>query len=105
MPLSGHCWGGLSAIQSAIDKSGYSQREYFILAATGDQDLAYNNMLGLINPMKQDTKHFTYTSDFSQGNFYFLVANSNDGVKKTHWCGYVRWYIMDALPYFFHEGN
>ncbi len=57
------------------------------------------------NPMKQDTKHFTYTSDFSQGNFYFLVVNSNDGVKKTHWWGYVRWYIMDALPYFFHEGN
>ena len=55
--------------------------------------------------MKQDTKHFTYTSDFSQGNFYFLVANSNDGVKKTHWWGYARWYIMDALPYFFHEGN
>ena len=105
MPLSGHCWGGLNAIQSAIDKSGYSQREYFILAATGDQDLAYNNMLGLINPMKQDTRHFTYTSDFSQGNFYFLVANSNDGVKKTHWWGYVRWYIMDALPYFFHEGT
>lgn len=103
MPLSGHCWGGLTAIQNAIDKSGLSQREYFVLAATGDKDLAYNNMVGLINPMKQDTKHFTYTSDFSEGNFYFLVANSNDGIEKTHWWGYVRWYIYDALPYFFHE--
>ena len=74
-----------------------------MLAATGDKDLAYNNMVGLINPMKQDTKHFTYTSDFSEGNFYFLVANSNDGIEKTHWWGYVRWYIYDALPYFFHE--
>lgn len=105
MPLSGHCWGGLSAIQSAIDKSGFSQREYFILAATGDQDLAYENMLGLINPMKQDTNHFTYTSDFSEGNFYFLVARSEGNSKKTHWWGFVRWYIMDALPYFFHEGT
>ena len=105
MPLSGHCWGGVQGIQNAIDKSGFSQREYFVLAATGDKDLAYNNMLGLINPLKQDTKRFTYTSDFSNGNFYFLVANSNDGIEKTHWWGYVRWYIYDALPYFFHEGQ
>ena len=105
MPLSGHCWGGVEGIQNAIDKSGLSQREYFVLAATGDKDLAYNNMLGLINPLKQDTKHFTYSSDFSKGNFYFLVASSNDGIEKTHWWGYVRWYIYDALPYFFHEGQ
>lgn len=76
-------------------------------ACTVNTNKTYQTIRGFggTNPMKQDTKHFTYTSDFSQGNFYFLVANSNDGVKKTHWWGYVRWYIMDALPYFFHEGN
>jgi len=105
MPLSGHCWLGASGIQNAIDKSGFSKREYFVLAATGDQDLAYNNMKNLMPTLQNDNKRFTYTSDFSKGNLYFLVASSSDGVKKTHWWGYVRWYIMDALPYFFHEGQ
>jgi len=100
MPLSGHCWGGLTGLQNAIDKFGFKKNEYFIFAATGNKDLAYNNMLGLINPLKQDTKHFTDTSDFSKGNFYFLVADGRD-----HWWGHVRHYIYDALPYFFHEGQ
>ncbi len=105
MPLSGHCWLGAQGIQNAIDKSGLTQRDYFVLAATGDQDIAYNNMKNLMPTLQNDTKRFTYTSDFSKGNLYFLVASSNDGVKKTHWWGYVRWYIYDALPYFFHEGQ
>ncbi len=100
MPLSGHCWGGLTGLQNAIDKSGFQKNEYFIFAATGSKDLAYNNMLGLINPLKQDTKRFTTTSDFSKGNFYFLVADGRD-----HWWDHVRHYIYDALPYFFHEGQ
>lgn len=100
MPLSEHCWGGLTGLQNAIDKSGFQKNEYFIFAATGSKDLAYNNMLGLINPLKQDTKRFTTTSDFSKGNFYFLVADGRD-----HWWGHVRHYIYDALPYFFHEGQ
>ncbi len=41
---------------------------------------------------------FTYTSDFSKGNLYFLEA---DGL--THWWRFVRHYVYDALPYFFHE--
>ena len=54
-----------------------------------------------MNPQIEEMKkmdQFVYTSDFSKGNFYYLVA---DG--KTHWWGYVRHYIYDALPYFFHE--
>jgi hypothetical protein len=41
---------------------------------------------------------FVFTSDFSKGNLYFLVSQGS-----THWWGYVRHYIYDALPYFFHE--
>ncbi|MBQ8960706.1 MAG: family 43 glycosylhydrolase [Ruminococcus sp.] len=100
MPLSGHCWSGLTGLQNAIDGGGYKQNEYFIFAATGDGDIAYNNMLGLVGPMKQDTAHFTYTSDFSQGNFYFLV-----GPGETHWWGPIRNYIYNGLPTFFHEGQ
>ena len=47
-----------------------------------------------------DTKRFTYTSDFSKGNFYFLTAPGKD-----HWWGNVRHYVYDALPLFFHENQ
>ena len=57
-------------------------------------------MVPQMNAMKSDTKHFVYTSDFSKGNFYFL-----DAPGKTHWWGVVRWYVYDALPYFFHENQ
>ena len=100
MPLSGHCWDGAQGIQNAIDQGGYSQRDYFVLAATGTEDLAYNNMVPLINSLKSDSKRFTYTSDFSKGNFYFLEAKGN-----VHYWPQVRHYIYDGLPYFFHEGN
>ena len=100
MPLSGHCWSGETGLKNAIDKFGFKQNEYFVFAATGDGDIAYNNMLGLVDPMKKDTDHFTYTCDFSKGNFYFLV-----GAGETHWWGPVRNYIYDGLPLFFHEGK
>ena len=105
MPLSGDHWGGNSAydkaksIANAVDKSGLKKNEYFIFAATGSDDIAYPN----VNPQVQEMKkmsQFVYTSDFSKGNFYFLVAQG-----KTHWWGYVRHYVYDALPYFFHEGQ
>ena len=98
MPLSGHNWGGVGEIQKAIDSFGYKNDEYYIFAATGSEDIAYENMLPQINEMKNDTKHFIYTSDFSKGNFYFLNAPG-----RTHWWGYVRHYVYDALPLFFHE--
>lgn len=58
---------------------------------------AYGTMVPQINAMK-NMPVFTYTSDFSKGNFYFL-----DAPGLTHWLGYVRHYVYDALPYFFHE--
>lgn len=100
MPLSGHCWGGASAIQAAIDKGGYQKDDYYVFAATGTKDIAYGNMVPLINELKKDTKRFTYTSDFSKGNLYFLEAPN-----ETHWWGIVRHYVYDALPNFFHEGK
>ncbi len=100
MPLSGHCWAGAEGIQNAIDKFGFKTNEYFVFAATGSTDIAYNNLSGLCNTLKSDTKRFKYTSDFSEGNFYYLVAQGKD-----HYWGYVRHYIYDALPSFFHEGQ
>ncbi|MCQ2408474.1 MAG: family 43 glycosylhydrolase [Oscillospiraceae bacterium] len=98
MPLSGHSWDGASGVQNAIDRFGFKKDEYFIFAATGTGDIAYGNMVPLIDALKGDTKRFTYTSDFSKGNLYFLEAPN-----ETHWWGIVRHYVYDALPNFFHE--
>ena len=100
MPLSGNNWEGMNALTNEIDSLGLKQNEYFILAATGDEDIAYPNMLPEMNDLKTRTKYFTYTSDFSKGNLYWLVAPG-----KTHWWGFVRHYVYDALPYFFHENQ
>ena len=103
MPLSGDHWNGNSAydkaksIANAVDKSGLKKNQYFIFAATGSDDIAYPNVNPQIDEMKKMSQ-FIYTSDFSKGNFYFMVAPG-----KTHWWGYVRHYVYDALPYFFHE--
>jgi len=104
MPLSGDNWeanggyGKAKNIADAINKAGLKSNEFFIFAATGSEDIAYNNMNPQMDEMKKMSP-FIYTSDFSKGNFYYLVAQG-----KTHWWGYVKHYIYDALPSFFHEG-
>ena len=103
MPLSGDHWGGQGAygkakdLADAVDRSGFTDRQFFIFAATGSDDIAYPNVNPQIDEMKKMSQ-FKFTSDFSEGNFYFMVAPG-----KTHWWGYVRHYVYDALPYFFHE--
>ncbi|ORX80546.1 alpha/beta-hydrolase [Anaeromyces robustus] len=103
MPLSGENWEADGAymkaktVADAVDKLGLKKNQYFIFCATGSEDIAYPNMNPMMNEMKKMSQ-FVYTSDFSKGNFYYLVANG-----KTHWWGYVRHYIYDALPSFFHE--
>ena len=72
--------------------------KYFIFAATGSEDIAYPNMNPQIEEMKK-MDQFIYTSDFSRVT---LTTWWQKG--KTHWWGYVRHYVYDALPYFFHEG-
>ena len=105
MPLSGDHWQGEGAyskaksLADAVDKFGFRTDQYFIFAATGSADMAYPNVNPQIDEMKK-MKQFVYTSDFSQGNFYFMVAQG-----KEHWWGHVRNYIYDALPYFFHESG
>lgn len=104
MPLSGDCWVGNSAEEKAANcanaakNSGYSTHEYFVFCATGREDMAYPNVAPQIDAMKRYTDQFIYTSDLSQGNFYFLVWNSG-----VHWWQNVVNYIYDVLPYFFHE--
>ena len=104
MPLSGDSWVGNSNdekaqnIVNAIKKAGYAPDEYFIFCATGSDDIAYPNIAPQVEAMKKHTDTFIYSSDLSEGNFYFLVAPG-----KTHWWGYVVHYVYDILPSFFHE--
>lgn len=105
MPLSGeYKVNGLSIstqaqmIIDAIDKSGLQPDEYFIIGATGSNDMAQPTMTQLMNELKKYDKQLIYTSDLSQGNFYYMMANG-----KEHWWGHVRHYVYDVLPYFFHE--
>jgi len=49
------------------------QRGVFRICGHRSEDIAYANMNPQIEAMKA-LPHFDYTSDFSKGNFYFLVA-------------------------------
>ena len=96
MPLSGDNWeaeggfGKAKSVADAVNKAGLKSNEYVIFCATGSEDIAYPNM----NPQMDEMKKMP---EFSGGNFHYLVAPG-----KTHWWGYVRHYIYDALPTFFH---
>lgn len=104
MPLSGDEWENTNSaydkakkVADAVDKSGLQKDEYYIFCATGSDDIAYPNLNPQVQEMKKMSQ-FVYTSDLSQGNFYFLVAQG-----KQHAWSEVRHYVYDILPYFFHE--
>jgi len=103
MPLSGDNWeadggyGKAKNIADAVNNAGLKQNEFFIFAATGTEDVAYQNMNPQMDEMKKMSP-FIYSSDFSKGNFYYLVAEG-----KVHWWGCVIHYIYDGLPSFFQE--
>ena len=107
MPLSGDYridslnsgYDKAKRIADAIDASGLEKNQYFIFGATGSEDIAYPNMTPQVEEMKK-MPQFEYSSDLSKGNFYYMVAPG-----KTHWWGYVRHYVYDILPFFFHEDN
>ena len=107
MPLSGEYKVNNLSVQDqaklitgAITDSGLQPNQYFILAATGSDDMAQPNMTPLINELKKYDQQLIYTSDLSEGNFYYMVQQG-----KTHWWGWVRHYVYTLLPTFFHEDN
>lgn len=102
MPMSGgHHWGtgnaDAGALGRAVDKAGLKKNEYFIMSATGTSDFAYSVLAQQIEDMKKQS-HFEYTSDFSKGNFWFILANGGE-----HGWYYVRQYIYNCLPFFFRQ--
>ena len=102
MPLSGaHHWGSGSADPGAlartVDRLGLKKNEYFIMSATGTSDFAYSVLAPQIEDMKK-LNQFENTSDFSKGNFWFILANGGQ-----HSWYYVRQYLYNCLPFFFRQ--
>lgn len=102
MPMSGgHHWGtgnaDAGALGRAVYKAGLKKNEYFIMSATGTSDFAYSVLAQQIEDMKKQSQ-FEYTSDFSKGNFWFILANGGE-----HGWYYVRQYIYNCLPFFFRQ--
>ena len=102
MPLSGaHHWGtggaDTGALARAVDRAGLKKDEYFIMSATGTSDFAVSELSAQIENMKK-LSQFEYTSDFSKGNLWFILA---DGGQHSWY--YVRQYLYNCLPFFFHQ--
>mgnify|MGYP001161922861 CR=1 FL=1 len=95
VPLSGDCWElGVKAgntkphetaelLAQAAKNSGYGPRDYFVLCATGEQDIAYPNLKPQVEAMKLQRDAFIYSGDLNEGNFYFL--STPDGVHNWQW--------------------
>ncbi len=105
IPLSGDCWAlaqkaeGKMAKETAeylakvAEDAGYTPENYYLLCATGKQDIAYPNMKPQMDCMKELSDSFIYSSDTRNGNFYFIECE--EGVHAWHW---VNQYIYDILP-------
>jgi enterochelin esterase-like enzyme len=105
MPLSGDCWALCQKAEGRMAKetveylakvakdSGYTPKDYYLLCATGNLDIAYPNMKPQMDAMKELTDSFIYSANTKEGNFYFIECNG--GVHNWHW---VNQYIYDILP-------
>ncbi len=102
MPMSGaHHWGTGNpdawALAKAVNDAGLSKDQYFIMTATGTSDFAVGNLSAQVEDMKK-LSEFEYTSDFSKGNFWYILTNGGQ-----HDWYYVRQYIYNCLPFFFRQ--
>lgn len=108
IPISGDCWaieqmGGVGKaketselIAGSISEQGYSANDFFIFAATGSADIAYEGLTNQIDEMKKMTDTFIYDYDNSKGNLYYL--NVEGGLHNYEW---VTDYLYVIMPYLF----
>ena len=104
LPASGDCWvmgqmGGnayseetAEYLANAAIRSGYSKDDFRIYAATGTEDIAYENLSKQVDAMKSYTDTFEYSTSLGQGNFYFNLA---EGGVHTMAAAYN--YVYDGL--------
>jgi endo-1,4-beta-xylanase len=107
-PLSGDCWeiqgqGGLlkpdetaKALHDHAIKSGYDVDEYFIYAATGSKDIAFDALNAQVNAMRKYPDTFVEDEEFSKGNFHYLLVEGEVHEYEAA-CDYLHY----ILPYLF----
>ncbi len=73
--------------------SGYGKREYYVFAATGTRDLAYQGLSAQIECMKTLTNAFDFTqSGFADGNLMYYTVEGN-----RHDYQYTYEYVFNGL--------
>lgn len=102
MPMSGgltlggdgsSCDADAEALAQAAAASGHGKREYFVFAATGTRDLAYQGLSAQIESMKSQTGAFDFTqTGFADGNLMYYTVDGN-----RHDYQYTYEYVYNAL--------
>ncbi len=109
LPISGDCWAFnedesvknaenkplaiAKKLEEVVKNAGYTSKDFYVLCATGSQDIAYPNVNPQIEALKTLTGTFKYSGNLKEGNFYFIVADGG-----THAWNFVNQYIYDILP-------
>ncbi len=88
LPLSGDSWiveprGGkddaertAALLAEKVKEQGYTKDDFSIFAATGREDIAWENLTPQIEAMKAIPEMFDYSEDLSKGNFHYVVKEN-----------------------------
>lgn len=111
LTLCGDCWeyepfGGREHPERAADylsrmakRSGYGPRDYFIFAASGTEDSAFEMLPPMVAELRKHTETFACSGkDYRNGNLVYYLA---EGYKHSY--GYTCEYIYNALQLFFRQ--
>ena len=106
MPLSGGLTLGgngstsevdASELANVVESSEYDKREYYIFAATGTRDVAYQGLSAQIEAMKNETSAFDFTeTGFENGNLMYYTVEGN-----RHDYQYTYEYVFNGLQCLF----
>ncbi len=67
-----------AALAQAAAASGYDKREYYVFAATGTRDLAYQGLSAQVESMKGQAGAFDFTeAGFADGNLMYYTVDGN----------------------------
>lgn len=90
-------------IANTVLDSGYERDDYYVFAATGTRDVAYQGLTAQIEYMKTLTKAFDYTdAGFADGNLMYYTVEGN-----RHDYRYTYEYVLNGLQCLFswYEGS
>ncbi len=90
-------------IANTVVDSGYERDDYYVFAATGSRDVAYQGLTAQIEYMKTLTKAFDYTdTGFADGNLMYYTVEGN-----RHDYQYTYEYVFNGLQCLFswYEGS